>query len=512
MRIDEWMKESQVAFGTSGARGLVSHMTDAVCYAYTAGFMSYLRSIGQWRQETGTRGIGNQGTGRLGAVGIAGDLRSSSPRIMAACARAVQDLGGTVVNAGFIPSPALALHSISAQIPSMMVTGSHIPEDRNGIKFNLPTGEILKQDEAGIRSQDIEIPRSLFDDQGMFKHPAPLPSEFPVAFQQYVSRYLNFFPPDCLHGIRVALYEHSSVGRDAFFTVLSGLGATVTRLGRATHFVAVDTEAIRPEDVRLGREWARAGEFDALISADGDADRPLISDEKGEWIRGDIAGILCARFLGAQGIVTPVSSNTALEKTGWFNPVIRTRIGSPYVVKGMQTLEAQGIDSVVGYEANGGFLQATPLVREGRILSPLPTRDALIVALSILLLARAQSGTISQLLQGLPRRFTHSDRLKNFPTSESQRRLAAFQTGDFEVDARALAQLFGGALGAVTHINSIDGLRVEFEQDEIVHLRPSGNAPELRAYTEASTPERAAELNATCLRILAQWRDVDSDA
>lgn len=501
MRIDEWMKQSQVAFGTSGARGQVSHMTDAVCYAYAAGFVSYLKAIGQWGQ---------------GTVAIAGDLRASSPRIMAACARAIHDLRGTVLNAGFIPSPAIALYSIANQIPSLMVTGSHIPEDRNGIKFNLPSGEILKQDEAGIRAQKVEVPRSLVDDQGMFRQPAKLPPESSAPFQQYIARYLNFFPPQCLHGVRVGLYEHSSVGRDAFYAVLSGLGASVTRLGRADHFVAVDTEAIRPEDIRLGHEWAKGGEFDALISADGDADRPLISDEKGEWIRGDIAGILCARFLctrllsapslKARGVVTPVSSNTALEKSGWFEPVIRTRIGSPYVIEGMQALVAQGLTSVVGYEANGGFLQATPLEWEGRVLSPLPTRDALIVALSTLLLARAESGKISQLLEGLPRRFTHSDRLKDFPAEESHRRLAAFQTGDFEADAKALAQLFGGALGRVTDINTIDGLRIRFENDEIVHLRPSGNAPELRAYTEAATPERAAALNATCLRILATWR------
>lgn len=491
MRIEQWMNESQVGFGTSGARGLVTRMTDAVCYAYTTGFLTYLRSIGVWNE---------------GPVGIAGDLRQSSPRILAACAKAIQDLGGTVVNAGFIPTPAIALYGISAQIPSLMVTGSHIPEDRNGIKFNLPTGEILKRDEEGIRAQTVEVPEALFDGQGMFRAPMPLPPPDLRPTEQYVARYLDFFPSSCLEGVRIGLYEHSSVGRDLFHAVLTGLGATVTRLGRADRFVAVDTEAIRPEDVVLGREWAKTGDFDALVSADGDADRPLVGDEKGEWIRGDIAGLLCAHFLGAQGVVTPVSSNTAVEKSGWFGPVLRTRIGSPYVIEGMQALVARGIPAVVGYEANGGFLQASPLHRNGRTLDILPTRDALIVALSILLLARAQHTTLSQLLEAMPQRFTHSGRLKDFPTAESQRRLAAYQTGDTDADARALEHLFGGTLGAVKSINAIDGLRIQFENDEIVHFRPSGNAPELRAYTEASTPARAAELNALCLQLLDGMR------
>ncbi|MCP5086321.1 MAG: phosphomannomutase, partial [Rhodobacteraceae bacterium] len=50
------------------------------------------------------------------------------------------------------------------------------------------------------------------------------------------------------------------------------------------------------------------------------------------------------------------------------------------------------------------------------------------------------------------------------------------------------------------------GLRITFESGEIAHLRPSGNAPELRAYTEAGSPERAAEMNRICMQVLAGWR------
>jgi phosphomannomutase len=46
-----------------------------------------------------------------------------------------------------------------------------------------------------------------------------------------------------------------------------------------------------------------------------------------------------------------------------------------------------------------------------------------------------------------------------------------------------------------------------FANGEILHLRPSGNAPELRAYTEAASPERAREINTACLDILQRWRD-----
>ena len=56
-----------------------------------------------------------------------------------------------------------------------MLTGSHIPDDRHGIKFNKPVGEVLKADEEGIRDQVVSVPRALFDDQGCFTTPRDLP-------------------------------------------------------------------------------------------------------------------------------------------------------------------------------------------------------------------------------------------------------------------------------------------------------------------------------------------------
>jgi phosphomannomutase len=58
----------------------------------------------------------------------------------------------------------------------------------------------------------------------------------------------------------------------------------------------------------------------------------------------------------------------------------------------------------------------------------------------------------------------------------------------------ALAAFFA-ELGVVDDVNQVDGLRVTLGNGEIVHLRPSGNAPELRCYAEADTPERAVELS-----------------
>jgi phosphomannomutase len=484
--IAEVMDHSGVAFGTSGARGLVSAMTDEVCYSYTRGFLQYLEREREIE--------------RAGKVAIAGDLRASTPRIMRAVMKAVVDHGGVPVNAGRVPSPAVALYGFDQRIPSIMVTGSHIPDDRNGIKFNRPRSELLKRDEPGMKEQVVELPPD-FDAKGATLSTAQIaePALEPSVEARYVRRYFDAFGEGALSGTRIGLFEHSAVGRDICFQVLSGLGARVTRLGRSEAFIPVDTEAIRPEDVASAARWGSEHDFDSIVSSDGDSDRPLVSDEHGKWLRGDVSGILVAKFLGATFVATPVSCNTAVEKCAAFSRVARTRIGSPYVIEAMNGALG-GAEKVVGYEANGGFLTATDFNFAGR-LPALPTRDALLVHLSVLLSARAQGVSISKLQASLPQRFTASDRLEEFPTSLSKERLRALAEGGPIAIAREFPDF-----GKVTDVSNVDGLRITFASQEIVHLRASGNAPELRCYTEAASEERTLKLNEEALSVLRGWR------
>jgi phosphomannomutase len=55
-------------------------------------------------------------------------------------------------------------------------------------------------------------------------------------------------------------------------------------------------------------------------------------------------------------------------------------------------------------------------------------------------------------------------------------------------------------------VDATDGLRITFANQEIVHLRPSGNAPEFRCYTEADSEERAMEINRICLDLVDRLR------
>jgi len=485
MKIDDLMTSSGVAFGTSGARGTVEAMTNPVCYAYTQGFLQAMQA--QSRISAGD------------AVYLAGDLRPSTGRILAAVACAVGDCGFRPVYAGRLPSPAVAYVAMPQHAASIMVTGSHIPDDRNGIKFNRPDGEILKADEALIREQLVKLPEPFPDIQA-----TDLPPADADAADSYLNRYVKFFGAQCLQGMRVGVYQHSGVARDLLVRVLEGLGAKVTPLARSERFIPVDTEAIRAEDVELGRRWAAEQGFDAVVSTDGDADRPLIADENGEWLRGDVVGVLCARFLGIDVVVTPVSSNTVVEVCGWFAAVHRTRIGSPYVIEQMNQALAKREGTVAGYEANGGFLLASDVSLNGNTLTALPTRDAMLPILAILASALQQGCPVSGLVAALPDRYTASDRLKNFPTEVARQKIAELAASN-----EVIAAMFGPLCGTVRAIDQTDGLRITFENSEIIHLRPSGNAPELRCYNEAASPERVQALNQACLAQLEFWRSLN---
>ncbi|MGR9014766.1 MAG: phosphomannomutase, partial [Gammaproteobacteria bacterium] len=159
---------------------------------------------------------------------------------------------------------------------------------------------------------------------------------------------------------------------------------------------------------------------------------------------------------------------------------------------------ADGSPSVVGFEANGGFLVGNDLTVDGQKLSALPTRDAVLPALLVLAMAKQQGCNVSALLAGLPKRYTASDRLQDFPVDHSRALLDSLQRDD-----TAYQSLWGNELGRLARSDLTDGLRLIFDNGEVVHLRPSGNAPELRCYAEADSMDRAQNLVALSLQRIA---------
>ena len=530
----------ELAFGTSGLRGLVRDITNLEAFIGARAFFAYLIKKGGVRPGQ--------------AVYLAGDLRPSTDslvsaeggrgEILQAVVRAAAASGFTAVYLGKIPSPALMLYAVRRKAPSIMVTGSHIPFDRNGIKLNMPAGEVMKSDESPILSAMKQVreeeyaksaAESLFDSRGMLKavHRKPLPPPLREAEEEYVARYTAAFPKGILSGARILVWQHSAVGRDILARILSELGARVVPAGRSDDFVAVDTEAVSGEMISHIQELVDANHgasVQAAASTDGDSDRPLLLGVENGRVRffpGDLLGLAAAEYLGVRHAAVPVSANDAIDMrmAELGATVQKTRIGSPHVIAAMRE---------AGWESNGGFLTAAPIrVPDGGVLEPLPTRDAVLPILSALAASLGRGITLSALFDRLPRRFGKSALLRSFPRELSGAIVGLLSPADMNVlearfsagaisirlegleasespppgDRRAaellnirgmLARYFTAEDGfsEIAWINWIDGVRIGFSSGDIAHIRPSGNAPELRIYAAAGTQERADRIAA----------------
>ncbi|RDL41392.1 putative phosphomannomutase [Venustampulla echinocandica] len=534
-------KPQPLKFGTSGRRGEVIHLTQLEIYTNVVAEIRYLQALPQ--PEGGI----NAGDDFYYAY----DLRPSSTAyvengrgaLCQAVERALKDTGMRPINLGAIPTPALTYWALKHGKGSIMVTGSHIPFDRNGYKLNTSKGELMKKDEQPINDTVATTREELlsqayvdspFNSQGVFRNAqSDLLPVTAAGRKAYIQRYLDFFAGEQLQGVKLLVYQHSAVGRDLLVEVFQALGAQVTPAGRSDTFVPIDTEAIDQAQLDTVQKLCdQAGQkFDAIVSTDGDSDRPLLIAPDGDalcFFGGDRLGMIVAEFLGIGAAVVPISTNDAIDR----GPIAaitepKTKIGSPYVIAGMQRATGNGRQRVCGWEANGGFLTGADIERNGHVLTALPTRDAFLPLLCALFAAHNRQTTLPQLFETLPRRFSRAALLRNFPRATSMKIIQRFSPPEAwmqdvhyspdhvimvrdadgatrelpeESYAEQLDQIrrnvqtvFSADSGftPVAQINYTDGVRIIFANGDVAHFRPSGNADELRIYAVADTQERA---------------------
>src|SRR6516165_9445498 len=192
----------ELKFGTSGRRGEVVHLTQLEVYINVLGELGYLQS----------RLVAEGGILRGENFFFAYDLRPSSStyvpeqqgrgEIAQAVECAIRDAGMRPVNLGRIPTPALTHYALSLGKGSVMITGSHIPFDRNGYKTNTARRELRKEDEEpincvvqSVRERVYSQPfvESPFDERGLFKSGhRELSDECDKARTAYIERYTSF--------------------------------------------------------------------------------------------------------------------------------------------------------------------------------------------------------------------------------------------------------------------------------------------------------------------------------
>jgi phosphomannomutase len=507
----------ELEFGTSGRRGKVVDLTQLEIYINARAELEYLQSLAP----------AEGGIVRGDEFFFARDLRPSATEfvrefdgrgeIAQAVTAAIRDAGMRPINLGQLPTPALACYTLGRAKGCIMVTGSHIPFDRNGYKLYTSLGELSKAQEAPINREVRRVresiynqpaDRSLFDARGQFKtgH-AELPAEDPAARLAWIARFTGFFQGASLAGKRLLVYQHSAVGRDLLVEMLQNTGAEVIPAGRSDTFVAIDTENIGAAQLAAIQELADAataqhGPLHAIVSTDGDSDRPLVlgvdsATGQARFFGGDLVGMVLAEYLQADAVVVPISCNDAVNR-GKLASVLepKTRIGSPFVIAGMEEARRQGKKRVCGWEPNGGFLTGSNIERNGAVLPALCTRDAFLPILGILFAAAEQGLPVADLVARLPKRFSRAALLPNFPQALGKKIVASLSpslaTPDEEVRL-TLATFFTPAMGfgKIAHLDYTDGVRITFENGDVSHIRPSGNADELRIYAVSDTQAHA---------------------
>ena len=502
----------QLQFGTSGRRGLIVDLTQLEIYINVTAEVEYLLSLAP---EDGGIHKGDD-------FYYATDLRPSSPLLCEAVERALTDSGMRTVNLGQIPTPALMSYALGKGCASIMVTGSHIPFDRNGYKLNTSRGELLKHHEGPIGAKVDEVREriysqpfaaSIVDETGALRARQPLSPAIDSGREAYLTRYLDFFggQPTSIAGRRILIYQHSAVGRDLLVDLLTRLGAHVIPAGRSDSFVPIDTENIDAEQLNTIRCLAREHEdLWAIVSTDGDSDRPLILSGSAKFFPGDLVGMIVAEYLQADAVVVPISCNDAIDR-GALASVLepKTKIGSPFVIAGMEAAASKGRRAICGWEANGGFLLGSDIVRDGHKLAALATRDALLPVLAVLFAAAEHGTGLADLFAALPKRFSKSGLLKNFPREAGLAIVQSLTPSKHEADsdrhaciATSLARVFTRARGftSVSRLDYTDGVRIVFSNNDVAHIRPSGNADELRIYAAADTQSRADAIVAEGVR------------
>lgn len=287
--------------------------------------------------------VAGRGRSHVPRILVGKDTRLSGYMLEQAIASGVCAAGGRVILCGPMPTPAIAHLTVSMRADAgIVISASHNPYQDNGIKifgadgFKLPDEaeseiERLLQNPhlLGVRSTGPGIGRAekLEDARG-----------------RYVVFLKQTFPHDLsLDGVRVVIDAAHGAAYRVAPLVLQELGAQVTAIGIKPNGVNINKEAgaLCPDHVRAEviKRGAAIG-----IALDGDADRVIVVDEKGQIVDGDHVLAMCAKQMCADGslrkktVVATVMSNLGLEQAlaRIGATLVRTQVGDRYVVEAMR--------------------------------------------------------------------------------------------------------------------------------------------------------------------------------
>lgn len=325
---------TRTLFGTDGIRGRANRypMTPEIAMKVGMAAGAYFTSQSGEREHTHR-------------VVIAKDTRLSSYMIENALTAGFLSVGMNVYLVGPLPTPAVAMlaRSMRADI-GVMISASHNAFEDNGIKLFGPDGFKLSDDvEAAIEAMVLS------EEGADLAHPQKLGRAKRIDDAQ--GRYIEFvkrrFPEGSrLDGLKIVLDCANGAGYKVAPTVLWELGAEVITIGVEPNGFNINKECGSTHMDKLCARVVAEG-ADMGIALDGDADRLVMCDEKGEVIDGDQLMALIARDwhrrgqLKGDGLVSTIMSNLGLEKALAEDglKLHRTQVGDRYVMQKMRSGE-----------------------------------------------------------------------------------------------------------------------------------------------------------------------------
>lgn len=353
-------------FGTDGVRGPYGGPIVNEAFAARLGY-----AVASWLPQKGRALIGR-------------DTRASGPALEEAVARGLAAAGVQPVSLGVLPTPAVARAVKTEQaVLGVVITASHNPPEDNGIKFFGGGGIKF------IDQQEAQIEQRLPADEAAASWPQPTIGELANAAADYIAVAGRLLPAGALKGFRIVLDTAHGATCSTSPVVLRGLGAQVLDVGASPngHNINVRVGSENPLQLlsRVRAESARIG-----IAHDGDGDRCVLCDERGEVLDGDEILTLLATHALARGklaektLVITVQSNLGVDAavTQAGGRVLRTSVGDRYVIERMRATGA-----TLGGESSGHIVCSD--------ISP--TGDGLIAALKVIEVMLETGKPLSQL-------------------------------------------------------------------------------------------------------------------
>jgi len=410
-------------------------------------------------------------------VAVARDTRTTGPLFVDSVAAGLASVGCDVDRLGVVPTPALQAYCEREGVPGVMVTASHNPPEYNGVKLVGATGVELTRD----RLEAVE--ERVGDASLAGWEAAGEPREVDGAARQYREGVLEAVDRERVADadLTVALDPGHGAGSVTSPRLFRELGCEVLTVNAQPdgRFPGRDPE---PVAANLGdlRRLVRTTDADLGVAHDGDADRAIFVDERGEMVEGDasLAALAAAELGEGDVVVSAVNASQRLADVARAaGAELRTTpIGSTHIITAIRDIRAAGGSVPVAGEGNGGVLFPGYRV----------ARDGAYTAARFLELVADEPA---------------SRVVADYDGYHNVREKVAYDGADERAALLEAVEAVAGESDA--DLETTDGYRLGFE-DGWVLARPSGTEPVVRVYAEARDPDRARELADLFLDALAE--------